>query len=371
MIHLNNKLISREMIKYCKAAIFGTIVTLFMTIISLILAVINPYPPNPLLYTIIFLDFCTGVPAGIIATTIVGTSRGLARKLATELTILGTIFFSVPWIIFVIIGSGSIPFALGLSIIFLLVYFCETFVTIIVIDKWRSFKDKPFISSIGEDLLNSKISNSTYHKSNTHTTPVWQMLHHDVFVSYAQKDKPIADAACAKLESENIRCWISPRDVPPGENFPRAIIDGIEGSKIMVLIFSSYSNNSQHVIREITAAVNKGLIIIPFRIEDIMPSKDMEYLISTPHWLDAITPPLEKHLDTLANTIKKILTGDKPESEEKIKSNLENNITEENLSKKLRNGIGKRELTFSEVFTILIVLSIIGFIILGIFIILR
>lgn len=120
--------------------------------------------------------------------------------------------------------------------------------------------------------------------------------HHDVFISYATNDKPIADATCAKLESHSIRCWISPRDVPPGENFPKAIIEGIEGSKIMVLIFSSHSNNSQHVIREITSAVNKGLIIIPFRIEDILTSKEMEYLISTPHWLDAITPPLEKHL---------------------------------------------------------------------------
>lgn len=143
--------------------------------------------------------------------------------------------------------------------------------------------------------------------------------HHDVFISYAQNDKPIADATCAKLESLNIRCWISPRDVPPGENFPKAIIEGIEGSKIMVLIFSSHSNNSQHVIREITSAVNKGLIIIPFRIENILPSKDMEYLISTPHWLDAITPPLEEHLNTLATRIEKILSTYKPEfGEEKI-----------------------------------------------------
>lgn len=136
-------------------------------------------------------------------------------------------------------------------------------------------------------------------------------IHHDVFISYAQNDKPIADATCAKLESHNIRCWISPRDIPPGENFPKAIIEGIEGSKIMVLIFSTHSNNSQHVIREITSAINKSLILIPLRIEDFIPSKEMEYLISTPHWLDAITPPLEKHLDTLATTINKILSDDK------------------------------------------------------------
>jgi hypothetical protein len=136
--------------------------------------------------------------------------------------------------------------------------------------------------------------------------------HHDVFISYAHVDKPVADAVCAKLETNNIRCWIAPRDVSPGKNFPEAIIEGIEGSKIMVIIFSSHSNTSEHVIREATTAINKSLLIIPFRIEDVMPSKSMEYLIGTPHWLDAISPPLDQHLDTLVNTIKKFLSDNKP-----------------------------------------------------------
>lgn len=132
--------------------------------------------------------------------------------------------------------------------------------------------------------------------------------HHDVFISYAHVDKPVADGACANLESRNIRCWMAPRDVPPGMDFPAAIIKGIEESRIMVLIFSSHSNVSPHVLREITSAVNKGIIIVPFRIEDITPSKSMEYLISVPHWLDAITPPMEKHFEQLSITIEKILS---------------------------------------------------------------
>jgi hypothetical protein len=100
--------------------------------------------------------------------------------------------------------------------------------------------------------------------------------HHDVFISYAQLDKPIADALCAKLEFHHIRCWIAPRDVLPGKNFPEAIIDAIEESKVVVLIFSSHANNSPHVIRELTTAVNKGRIIVPFRVEDVVPSKSME-----------------------------------------------------------------------------------------------
>jgi len=128
-------------------------------------------------------------------------------------------------------------------------------------------------------------------------------VHHDVFISYSSKDKTVADATCAYLESRGIRCWIAPRDVLPGSNYPRSIVEGINGSRVMVLIFSSHSNTSPHVVRELTHAVSRGVIILPFRIEDIQPSKDMEYLIGVPHWLDAMTPPLERHLAQLADTV--------------------------------------------------------------------
>jgi ABC-type amino acid transport substrate-binding protein len=57
------------------------------------------------------------------------------------------------------------------------------------------------------------------------------------------------------------------------------------------------------VLREIERAVNKGVAIIPFRVEDVVPSKDLEYFISSCHWLDAMNPPLEKHISELADAI--------------------------------------------------------------------
>jgi len=132
-------------------------------------------------------------------------------------------------------------------------------------------------------------------------------VHHDVFLSYSSKDKAVADATCAYLESRTIRCWIAPRDVLPGSNYPRSIVEAIDGSRVMVLIFSSHSNSSPHVVRELTHAVSRGVIILPFRIEDIQPSKDMEYLIGIPHWLDAMTPPLERHITHLADTVEILL----------------------------------------------------------------
>jgi len=131
---------------------------------------------------------------------------------------------------------------------------------------------------------------------------------HDVFISYASKDKVVADALCATLEGQKIRCWIAPRDILAGIQYGEALIEALNASRIMVLVFSSSSNNSPQVLREMERAASKGIPIIPFRIEDVPLSKAMEYFISSPHWLDALTPPLEKHIRNLAETVKILLS---------------------------------------------------------------
>lgn len=123
----------------------------------------------------------------------------------------------------------------------------------------------------------------------------------DVFISYSSKDQTIADAAVAVLERRGLRCWVAPRNIVAGKEWGESIIEGIEQSGLMVLIFSQHSNQSKQVVREVERAVAKGIPIIPFRIEDIPASKAMEYFISCNHWLDAFHPPLEKHLEKLAD----------------------------------------------------------------------
>ena len=130
---------------------------------------------------------------------------------------------------------------------------------------------------------------------------------HDVFVSYASADKPTADAVCAALESRRIRCWIAPRDVLPGADYAASLIDAISLSRVFVLVLSSNSNQSPHVMREVERAVTKAIPIIPLRIENVALTKSMEYYLSSRHWLDALTPPLENHLSKLAETVIKLL----------------------------------------------------------------
>jgi hypothetical protein len=129
----------------------------------------------------------------------------------------------------------------------------------------------------------------------------------DVFISYASKDKIVADAVCARLEAAGIRCWIAPRDIVPGTSYGEAIIDAIHGAKVMVLVFSSSANASGHIPKEVERAVSNGVAILPFRIEDVAPGKSLDYFIGSVHWLDAMTPPMEHHLDNLAATVHKLI----------------------------------------------------------------
>jgi hypothetical protein len=130
---------------------------------------------------------------------------------------------------------------------------------------------------------------------------------HDVFVSHSVKDKAVADAIVARLEADSVTCWIAPRDVVPGADWGESIIDAIESSRIMILIFSRNADASPQIKREVERAVNKGVYIIPFRVDDIPPTKSLEYFISTSQWMDAFSPPLERHLDNLAKTVKVVL----------------------------------------------------------------
>lgn len=130
---------------------------------------------------------------------------------------------------------------------------------------------------------------------------------HDVFISYSSKDKPIADGICANLEAAGLRCWIAPRDIGPGEEWPKAITNAIAKSQVMVLVFSSNSNASSDVGREIVLAASHNLIIIPFKIENVEPEPGKQYYLAQTHWLEAMNPPTKAQIRSLVDRVRMII----------------------------------------------------------------
>jgi hypothetical protein len=50
--------------------------------------------------------------------------------------------------------------------------------------------------------------------------------------------------------------------------------------------------------------VHKQVSILPFRIENVLPSKSLEYFLSAQHWMDAFPPPREAHYARLCAYLK-------------------------------------------------------------------
>lgn len=121
----------------------------------------------------------------------------------------------------------------------------------------------------------------------------------DVFLSHSSKDHLTTKAVCHYLESQGIRCWMAPLDIPEGDLWSNAIMQGIKGCKATVLVFSGPANESRYVLREIEQSVSLNLPILPLRIEDLAPSDSLSFFISSHHWFDAVNEQLEARLPEL------------------------------------------------------------------------
>jgi len=134
-------------------------------------------------------------------------------------------------------------------------------------------------------------------------------MNYDVFISYCSEDRKIADALVHHLEAKEIRCWIDHRDLLPGFSWREGIIEVLEGNPgiAMVLLFSSASNKSRQVIKEISMADEENILVIPVRIENILPEGAIKLELQGRHWLDAFEGK-EDRIEKAADRIKQTLT---------------------------------------------------------------
>jgi hypothetical protein len=135
---------------------------------------------------------------------------------------------------------------------------------------------------------------------------------HDVFISYAVGDKSVADALCASLERDGVRCWIAPRDVPPDADWDAAALEAIDEARVLVLVFSQFANPAVHMRREAERATDLGVALILYRIENLKPAAALDAFIAGAHEVDAFTPPVERHPQELVEAVKRSLSETPP-----------------------------------------------------------
>src|SRR6516165_2802382 len=108
----------------------------------------------------------------------------------------------------------------------------------------------------------------------------------DIFISHAARDRDVAQTLCEALENRGFGCWLASRDIGPGENFQVAIVRAIRSAKVMILVFSANSNNSEEIKKELVLAGQSQLIVIPVRVEDVTPDEAFAYELAIRQWID-------------------------------------------------------------------------------------
>jgi hypothetical protein len=132
-----------------------------------------------------------------------------------------------------------------------------------------------------------------------------------VFISYSSKDDKVARTICSALEGRGLSCWVASRDVGPGENFMDAIVQAIQASKVMVLVFSENANNSDDIKRELVLAGNAKLTVVPVRVENVVPRGSFAYQLATRQWID-LFEDWESQVERLAKWICDIVAVNAP-----------------------------------------------------------
>ncbi len=127
---------------------------------------------------------------------------------------------------------------------------------------------------------------------------------HQVFISYAESDRQVAGEICSALENNGIHCWIAFRDIPPGEDWIKALLKAVAKSKVMVVVFSADAAKSDYVKIEIGVALYKNIKIILSRIEDITPGGVLKEVEARFQWLDAWNKTKQEVPELVVNSVR-------------------------------------------------------------------
>ncbi len=112
-------------------------------------------------------------------------------------------------------------------------------------------------------------------------------MKYDVFISYSSKNIETALAICHVLESNNIRCWMAPRNIPAGADYGDVIDVAITECKVFLLLYSEPATISPWVKGELNLAFTEGKHIIPYRIDQTPLKGAMKLMLNQRHWIDA------------------------------------------------------------------------------------
>ena len=129
----------------------------------------------------------------------------------------------------------------------------------------------------------------------------------EIFLSHSSEDKLLAEELCRELEAEGFSCWIAPRDIDPGVEYPQALRSAISNASILLLMLSTNADQSIPIRRELEIADRAKVEILPVRLEEKKSFDNLDYYVSAVQWCDLIARPFGADLARLKEILRRKL----------------------------------------------------------------
>lgn len=90
---------------------------------------------------------------------------------------------------------------------------------------------------------------------------------HDIFISYSRTDEQFALRLVRDLRDRDFGTWLDQLDIPPGVNWDDEIEKAIDRATTVIVIVSEVSTKSENVKNEISAALERGKLVVPVGLD--------------------------------------------------------------------------------------------------------
>jgi len=133
-------------------------------------------------------------------------------------------------------------------------------------------------------------------------------LAHDVFISYSDSDREIAEALAEALKVEGVSATLGPDGVR-GKAREEAAGREIDASGTLLLVFSWNALGSERLRREVERAAEAGTPVVSFHADKTPLDPELEYYVAPGHRIASSTASAERSVARLVETVKRLVPG--------------------------------------------------------------
>lgn len=127
-----------------------------------------------------------------------------------------------------------------------------------------------------------------------------------VFISHSHSDNIFAESMHNFLSIHGINCWIDLHDIPAGVPYAEAIMNGLQMSDTLVVLYSRNAITSHDMLDELQEAHTTNKRIIPFMLDDTPLVGQFRYYLARRQWIIGYPDIQTKLIELLSALDKKV-----------------------------------------------------------------